>query len=373
MIQPKSLSEIQQACIAHRQFLPVGGQTKAALTVPESCGVTLIDMRAFAGIVSYDPSEFLITMRGGTTIEELSEVLGARGQYLPFDPVLSSRGATIGGSIASGISGPCRMLYGSLRDFMMEVALCDSQGREIRGGGKVVKNAAGFDLPKLVVGSYGRMGIITEATLKVFPRPQGWLTLKYSAASLKAALETSMNLLALPLPIAAMEIEEPNDVVVRLAGPLDSLDGMAARIIAHLPARHQVVRIEPGQAELAMWHDRSQFAWASGHELIVRVAVAHHQCAELVQALSRLSGSFRRTLSCGASVCWISAASRDSLPDLENMLSELKLPGVVVSGSHELTLLGDQRWVATAHRIQKALDPDQKLPAYQASIAATAG
>ncbi len=168
----------------------------------------------------------MISARAGTTLAELSRVLAAEGQFLPFDPMLIDQSATLGGSIASGISGPCRLLYGGLRDFMLEVQLCDSAGREIRGGGKVVKNAAGFDLPKLVVGSYGRLGIITEATLKVFPKPPGNLTCHIKCSSLPAALDRGLKLLALPLPIAALEIEPGNQLLVRLAGPIDSLAAM---------------------------------------------------------------------------------------------------------------------------------------------------
>src|SRR5690242_11737650 len=146
MLQPRTLDEIEQICAASKRFLPVGAGTKSALAAAPEDHVTLIDMRGYSGVVSYDASEFLISVRGGTTINELRAVLGAQGQYLPFDPVFAARGATIGGSIASGISGPCRLLYGGLRDFMLEVAVCNSAGREIRGGGKVVKNAAGFDL-----------------------------------------------------------------------------------------------------------------------------------------------------------------------------------------------------------------------------------
>lgn len=368
MIQPTTLAEIQDICATKTQWLPVGARTKAALALPDGTDVTLIDMRAYSGIVSYDPSEFLISVRGGTSIHELIETLGQKGQYLPFDPVLSDGGATIGGSIASGISGPCRMLYGGLRDFMLEVALCDSQGREIRGGGKVVKNAAGFDLPKLVVGSYGRMGVITEATLKVFPSPQGWLTIKYDCPSLKAAVDTSLKLLAMPLPIAALEIEGTSTILVRLAGPVDSLDGMSARVIAHFPIQPKTSRIEPGKAELDMWRKRSQFSWASAYSLLIRVAIAHHQCADACLALSQVQGTLIRTISCGVSVLWI-AAEHDAFEEIQKVLDEQKLSGVVIRGTDSLTLLGDQRWVATSHRIQKALDSAQKIPPYSESVA----
>ena len=94
-----------------------------------------------------------------------------QGQYLPFDPMLSAAGATIGGTVAAGISGPGRYRYGGIRDFLLGVQFISSDGAVINAGGKVVKNAAGFDIPKLLVGSLGRLGVMTELTFKVFPQP----------------------------------------------------------------------------------------------------------------------------------------------------------------------------------------------------------
>ena len=361
LTQPNTFAEIAELCQASRWVIPVGSRSKAALAAdPLTDDVTFIEMRGHTGIVTYDPSEFLISARGGTTIAELARVLGAEGQYLPFDPVLIDQGSTLGGSIASGISGPCRLLYGGLRDFMLEVQLCDSSGREVRGGGKVVKNAAGFDLPKLMVGSYGRLGIITEATLKVFPKPPGNLTLCIKCPSLRSGLDRALKLLALPLPITALEIEPGPLLVVRLAGPIDSLAAMAARVTGALPPGTQVQRTEHGADEAALWHNRAQFAWAKEHAAVVRVAITHHQCGELEQELQALGDAACMVISCGASVAWIALRQLDQLPQLDAVLTKLMLAGVTMRGPTSLTLLGDQRWVPHALRIQQSLDPAKK-------------
>ncbi len=333
LTQPNTFAEIAELCRTSRLILPVGSRSKVALADNSiTDDVTFIEMRGHTGVVTYDPSEFLISARGGTTIAELAQVLGAEGQYLPFDPVLIDRGATLGGSIASGISGPCRLLYGGLRDFMLEVQLCDSAGREVRGGGKVVKNAAGFDLPKLMVGSYGRMGIITEATLKVFPKPPGNSTLCIQCPSLRSGLDRALKLLALPLPIAALEIEPGPKLLVRLAGPIDSLAAMAARVTGALPPGTQIQRIEHGVEEATLWHDRAELAWAAEHAAVVRVAITHHQCIELAQALQPLGEAATLVLSCGASVAWIALRQLDQLETLGNLLGQLMLAGVAIRG-----------------------------------------
>src|SRR4029079_6930035 len=110
-----------------------------------------------------------------------------RGQYLPFDPKCVEAGATLGGTVASGLSGPGRFRFGGLRDFILGVRFVDGAGRLLRMGGKVVKNAAGFDLPKFFVGSLGRFGVLAEMTFKVFPRPQSARTFMLAAGSLDAA------------------------------------------------------------------------------------------------------------------------------------------------------------------------------------------
>ena len=115
-------------------------------------------------------SEFTFTALAGTPVREIAAALAERGQYLPFDPMLREAGATLGGTVAAGLSGPGRFRYGGLRDFILGVRFVDGEGRLLRLGGKVVKNAAGFDLPKFFVGSLGRFGVLAEMTFKVFPK-----------------------------------------------------------------------------------------------------------------------------------------------------------------------------------------------------------
>lgn len=364
LTQPRTFADIAELCKASRRLLPVGSGSKAALGTTVSDQTAVIDMRGHSGVVTYDPSEFLITARSGTSIAELSQVLATQGQYLPFDPVLVEQGATLGGSIASGISGPCRLLYGGLRDFMLEVQLCDSLGREIRGGGKVVKNAAGFDLPKLVVGSYGRMGIITEATLKVFPKPPGNLTLRVSCPSLRSALERALKLLALPLPIAALEIESGSELVVRLAGPIDSLTGMASRVTQALPPRTPVETLDHGTAETSAWRDRAEFQWARAFAALVRIAVTPHRLCELQEELKPLADSSELVISCGATVAWLAVKELAQLEVVNTILNKLVLSAVALRGPETLTLLGDVRWVPPTERIQQALDPGKKFLGY---------
>src|SRR5262249_20856303 len=144
------------------RVLTVGAGTKPRLSaVP---GITRISTARLRGILEYDPSEFTFTALAGTSLGEISAVLAARGQYLPFDPPWVAAGSTLGGAVAAGLNGPARFRYGGMKDFILGVRFVDGTGRLLRMGGKVVKNAAGFDLPKFFVGSLGRFGALAELT-----------------------------------------------------------------------------------------------------------------------------------------------------------------------------------------------------------------
>ncbi|MEO5957967.1 MAG: FAD-binding protein, partial [Opitutaceae bacterium] len=158
-LQPSSVAELTDAVQSATRVIVVGTGTKPRLSAVAS-DVVRISTAKLRGIVEYEPSEFTFTALAGTPVKEIVAALAERGQYLPFDPLLAQAGATIGGTVAAGLSGPGRFRFGGLRDFILAVQFVDGGGRLLRMGGKVVKNAAGFDLPKFFVGSAGRFGAL---------------------------------------------------------------------------------------------------------------------------------------------------------------------------------------------------------------------
>lgn len=137
------------------------------------------DLRANSGIVAYEPTELVVTVRGGTPLGELEAALAEKGQYLAFEPPHFGAGATVAGCVASGLSGPRRASMGAVRDFMLGVKLLDGRGEVLRFGGQVMKNVAGYDVSRLVAGSLGTLGILLEASIKVLPRPVAETTLRF--------------------------------------------------------------------------------------------------------------------------------------------------------------------------------------------------
>lgn len=162
----------------------------------------LLDPRAHAGIVAYEPTELVVTARAGTPLAELEAVLAARGQMLAFEPPYFGATATVGGCVAAGLSGPRRAAAGALRDFVLGAKLLSGRAEVLAFGGTVMKNVAGYDVSRLLAGSLGVLGVILEVSLKVVPRPAQETSLRFEldeAAALRRVNEWG----ARPLPISA--------------------------------------------------------------------------------------------------------------------------------------------------------------------------
>jgi glycolate oxidase FAD binding subunit len=176
----------------------------------------LFDTRRYGGIVAYDPTELVITARCGTPVEEIETALAEQNQMLAFEPPHFGRGATVGGMVASGLSGPRRQAVGALRDFVLGAVLMDGKGEVLHFGGQVMKNVAGYDVSRLLAGSMGTLGLILEASLKVLPRP-------FAETSLRLELNQAEAIRRLnewggqPLPISA-SAWHGGMLMVRLSG-----------------------------------------------------------------------------------------------------------------------------------------------------------
>lgn len=156
--------------------IPLGNGTKRHIGLPPSRYDVALKLRSLQGIVEYSPEDLVVIVRAGTTLSELQQTLRECGQFLPFDPPFPER-ATIGGIVATAMTGPCRCLYGSVREHLLGVKVVQPDGKVTRFGGKVVKNVAGYDMTKLYVGSMGTLGVIVEANFKVRPLPEMQATL----------------------------------------------------------------------------------------------------------------------------------------------------------------------------------------------------
>ncbi|MBN8771783.1 MAG: glycolate oxidase subunit GlcE, partial [Thiobacillus sp.] len=139
----------------------------------------VLSTRALTGIVDYQPKELVLTARAGTPLAEIEAALAERNQMLAFEPPHFGGAATLGSSIATGLSGPRRPYAGAARDFVLGVRMIDGTGQPLRFGGQVIKNVAGYDVSRLMAGALGTLGLITEMSLKVLPKPAAETTLQF--------------------------------------------------------------------------------------------------------------------------------------------------------------------------------------------------
>jgi len=227
MTDAKALAETIRAAAESRHRLRLrGGGTKDFYG--QSLEGEVLDTRGHAGIVAYEPTELVVTVRGGTRLAELEAALAEKGQMLAFEPPHFGADATIGGAVAAGLSGPRRQAAGALRDFVLGVQIVDGRGRTLRFGGQVMKNVAGYDVSRLMAGALGTLGLILEVSLKVLPLPVTEATLRLEMPEDKA-LETVNRWGGKPLAVSATAWHG-GDLAVRLSGAEAAVRGAAEKI-----------------------------------------------------------------------------------------------------------------------------------------------
>ncbi len=170
------LEQVHDARSSGNTLNIVGGGSKRFLGREQSADAT-VELADHAGIVSYEPVELVLTARSGTRLRDIESTLAAHGQALAFEPPHFSEHATLGGTLSCNQSGPARPWNGSVRDAVLGIRLINGFGEHLRFGGQVMKNVAGYDLSRAQAGAFGTLGVITEISLKVLPRPEASLTL----------------------------------------------------------------------------------------------------------------------------------------------------------------------------------------------------
>lgn len=178
------MARIRDAAAAGTPLRIRGGGSKDFLGEPAQG--ELLDTRGLAGIRSYEPSELVVTVGAGTPLADLEAVLAGQGQRLAFEPPHFGGGATVGGMVAAGLSGPSRASVGAVRDFILGLSIVNGRGELLSFGGQVMKNVAGYDVSRLMAGALGTLGLIVEVSLKVLPRAPAEATLKFELPQAEA-------------------------------------------------------------------------------------------------------------------------------------------------------------------------------------------
>ena len=207
-----------------------GGGTKDFYGEPPQGKV--LDTGSLTGIASYDPSELVVTVGAGTPLTELGALLASEGQCLPFEPPHFGDGATVGGMVAAGLSGPARASAGSVREYVLGLTMINGRGELLTFGGQVMKNVAGYDVSRLMVGALGTLGLIVEVSLKVLPVAPAEATLKFAMSQAQALRQ--LNLWGgQPLPLNAscwVEDAGVGMLFLRLRGAVAAVDAACHKL-----------------------------------------------------------------------------------------------------------------------------------------------
>ena len=290
-----------------------GGGSKAAIGAPRE--VPLLDLGGLRGIVDYDPAELVLTVKAGTPLAEIEALVAGEGQMLafePFDhgPILGEAAgrATIGGVIAAGVAGSRRVTAGSARDHLLGFTAVSGRGEIFVAGGKVVKNVTGYDLSKLVTGSWGQLVALTELTLKVLPRPRVTATLVAEGLSCTAAHAAMARALGSHADVSAAAhlpagVGGPAALTLfRVAGFAPSVAARCTILPGLLADHARLGRLED-EAAAPLWRAAATAAGLDG-PVLWRVHLPPARAPELIARLEPLGA--RWTLDWGGGLVWLS-------------------------------------------------------------------
>lgn len=217
---------VEHAHAERNPLVIIGGGTKGFYG--RASQGTQLSVSAHRGITNYEPTELVLSARAGTPLGDIESALAEHGQMLPFDPPRFGKAATLGGTLACGLSGPARPYLGAARDFVLGTRVLNGRGDLLRFGGEVMKNVAGYDASRLMVGAQGTLGVLLEASLKVLPRPPAEITLVREERP-EAAL-TAMNALGgKPYPLTATAYDGQR-LYLRFSGASTAVAAAAARV-----------------------------------------------------------------------------------------------------------------------------------------------
>lgn len=313
---PKNIEQISEimkaASRAKACVIPMGSGTKRALGNRPSGVDIVLSTRKLNRVVEHESADLVATTECGITLSELNAGLGVKNQFLPVDPPHIAGGATIGGIIATNDSGPLRLRYGTSRELLIGMKVVRPDGSVFKGGSKVVKNVAGYDLPKLFVGSLGTLGIIAEATFRLYPVPESSRTYFAAFESLDEAHDTVRSLIDSNLVINALEHMNPAlagglagsygpgqdisrySIAVRIMNVSRAVDDQMKTVVGITQGNGGNGFMIEGEKEEAFWKDVREFPWMplDSPYAVLKAGLLISEVPRIFLALERLADKF---------------------------------------------------------------------------------
>ena len=340
---------IQSAALSAERLEICGGGTRSALSQPIKADATL-STASCSGVKRYNPGALSLVVAAGTPVSEIEALLASEGQMLPFEPIdhrrlLESEGVpTIGAVVAGNLSGPRRIQVGACRDSLIGVRFVNGKGEIISNGGRVMKNVTGYDLVKLLCGSWGTLGVLTEVSFKILPKPEAALTISLSGLDMKAAVDTLTKGLSSPFEVTGAA-HIPNDqskTYLRIEGFADQVSYRADQISQLVGGDCE--RVE-GDAHEAIWQGlRNVTPFAEDQRPIWRIHLAPSAVEALTRRISERFSS-RFILDWGGGLIW--AATDADAPFVFDAVSSAGGHATLIKGP--ATLRDEARQAKTKH------------------------
>ncbi len=354
-----------------------GGGTRTGLGRPDNA-VSTLSSAGLTGITLYEPAEMVIGARAGTPLKLIEQTLAERGQMLPFEPMdhrslLGTSGEPSIGAVAAGnISGPRRITVGAARDSLIGIRLINGRGEAIKSGGRVMKNVTGLDLVKLVAGSHGTLGFLTEVTFRVLPRPERSVTLSWPGLADEAAVALLCAALGSPFePSAAAHLPtgiggETARTLLRLENFSASIDYRAAEL-ARLLKPHGRPELIEGAGSETLWREvRDAAFFAGSDEAVWRLSLAPTKGPTATAAIARAVPGARWFYDWGGGLVWLAvpvagdagaAAIRAALRPLGGHATLVRAPDAVRAAVPVFEPLAEPLMRLT-EGIKKSFDPE---------------
>jgi glycolate oxidase FAD binding subunit len=345
---------------------PSGSGTKLHWGNPAPPTGVLLSLQRLNRVLEHAAGDMTVTVEAGCTVAALQQAVAKAGQRLAADPLWPDR-ATVGGVIATNDNGPLRAGFGSLRDLILGVTVALADSTLAASGGKVVKNVAGYDLPKLMVGAFGTLGVVTRATFRLHPLPKATRTLRFAATDAEHAQILLLAMLGSTTPVTGLQVLGGNSgpwcVAVRLEGSVHGVHAMAEPV-AELAARH---RLAPTTDPPDPWAEREGM-WQEYGSAIAKTTFVPSQLAAVCR---EIDAPRWRLVAQGAGVALVTlsdAYDEQGLERMELLAQKLRRIGaslIILRGTPELKRrvnpLQDMSALPLMKRIKQQFDPSGTL------------
>jgi glycolate oxidase FAD binding subunit len=357
----QEVSEVLKGAAAHRlTVVPRGRGTKMTWGMPPSSADVLVDLAAMDQVLDHQAGDLIVETQAGARLAELQAVVGKEGQRLVLDETVP--GASVGGTLATNASGPQRVLVGTARDLLIGITVVRADGVVAKAGGRVVKNVAGYDLGKLMIGSFGTLAIVTEALFRLHPEPrvQQWVSIELDdPAAAHDAVQSVVHAQVVP---AAVEVDQPVDgpvtVTVLLGGKPEGVEGRVRTTRRLLGDHADAAEHPPGG-----W---SSYPWQPG-ETGLKLTCVLSGLRDVLRTAREVGASVRGSGGTGVLYAAVADTERaaEAVERLRAVCARHQGAAVVVDGPREVKQAVDVWGPVPAldlmRRVKDQFDPDHRL------------